>query len=142
MKAPMLPYLLSVAAEAAGIDAAVQAARALGGKRIYIPQKASPNDPLTLAIGIEAAEAICRAMGGEHVEFPKGGAHVHYLIARDLVAKGASANKMVEVLKITYRHARRLRRMVRQVNTGDLVVAMRRPRDPRQIDIEDILRKT
>lgn len=142
--APALPHLLRVASDAAGIDAVVALSRALGGKRIYIPKSAAPNDPLVLAAGQDAADAICRAIGGEHVEFPKGDAAVHYLIAEALVEKRMSANEMVAILKITYRHARRLRRQILRAKAGPRghagpAFVRQRVRDLRQIDIDDIL---
>jgi hypothetical protein len=138
---PALPALLRIAFDAAGIDAVLKASAALGGKRIYIPREIRPNDPLTLAMGADAARAISAAYGGEYVEFPKGAAAVRLHLVIGLTQNRASANEIAKAMKITYRQARRLRKLARAMKGLPPIKVRERPRDPRQIDIEDYLHR-
>ena len=140
MSAPALPKLLRMIADEAGMEAAVRAAQALGGKRIYISCDPKPGDPLVLTIGLEAARAVGDVAGGDAIEFPRGAANLRYLMAAQLVEDKASANQMAVALKSTYRWARELRK---RIMDGRPVKIAHRPRqvDPRQTDIETHLRQ-
>ncbi len=134
-----MPELLRVAADAGGIEAVRGLARALGGKRVYVPKTAGDNHPLVLFGGRPAAEAIMKAIGGEHVEFPKGEAAIRFTIAVAMVEQDKSDNEIAQGAGITYRHARRLRALIKLGGTVRSGKRRGRKIDPRQIDIEELL---
>lgn len=138
-----LPEALRLAAEAGGIEAAVGLARALGGKTVHIPLRAGAAHPLVVAGGRKAADAIMRQFGGEKMQFPKGGNLVrHALAAEVLSSEDGSLNKAVEVSGL---HVRTVMRLKLQLKNGAAIMPAGKPRaaraaDPRQMDIEDMLR--
>lgn len=68
-----LPGLLQEVADAAGLQAALDLAKACGGTIVYIPAKLSKNDTvLTRAVGRRAAAEICKLRPGENVPVPLG----------------------------------------------------------------------
>lgn len=69
-----LPELLARIAEAAGEDAALLVAKALGGRPFYVP---APHDlkgdhRLVELVGLERARAICTELGHGDVILPRG----------------------------------------------------------------------
>jgi hypothetical protein len=69
-----LPGVLATVAQAAGLHAAVQLAKARGGGRAYIPapQAIHARHWLAQAVGLDAALAIAQALGSGEVEVPLG----------------------------------------------------------------------
>lgn len=129
-----LPELLALAGEAGGIEAARGLAKAFGGKRIWIPKKASDGHPLVVAAGRKAANVVMQRYGGEQVQFPNGKRALNKLVVEKMADQ--STNMIAAALGLTYRQAHRLRKA--------LGPAGQKPRkrisDPRQLDIEDLIR--
>lgn len=69
-----LPGVLAQVAQAAGLEAALQLAKARGGGRAYIPAPTALHERhwLVLAVGSHAARAIAAQLGGGEVEVPLG----------------------------------------------------------------------
>jgi transposase len=92
--------------------------------------------------GRAAADAVARYHGGEVIEFPSARNVVNLLIARAMVAGGASHNDVQKALGVSWRTARRIRdRLLKQ---GIPQLDMQPVKDPRkhnpnQIDLEDLL---
>lgn len=129
-----LPRLLEIAGRAGGLDAVRGLSKAFGGKRAFIPKKAGDNHPLVVAAGRKAANAVMREYGGEQVQFPKGKRALTRLVVEAMADKSANAVGMA--LGVTYRQAQRLKKQ------GGVEAPPRKPKgDPRQIDIDDILKR-
>ena len=141
MSKAAFPHLLRVIVDAAGVDAAVRAAKVLGGNRIYIARNPKPNDPLVLAVGPEAAAKIAEDVGGLDIEFPRGQAAIRRHLTAELSNAGLSDNELAGVLKSTYRWARELKK--RELAGRPAKVAHRpRRTDERQLDIEAFIKKS
>jgi len=69
-----LPGVLATVAQAAGLQAAVQLAKARGGGRAYIPSPEALHAKhwLVQAVGTDAALAVTQALGSGEVEVPLG----------------------------------------------------------------------
>lgn len=113
--APYIPALLNAVTAAAGFEAAVKLARAFKGKRINIPRTIEPNHPIVLTIGQKGAEAVVKAAGGHRVEMPTAKATLRLMIAAEMVAKDETINAIAARTGVTWRHARRLRTLVRKL---------------------------
>lgn len=131
-----LPELLAIAGKVGGVEAVRALAKAYGGKRTWIPKKAGDHHPLVVAAGRKAANAIMRHYGGEQVQFPKGKAALTRLIIAEMA--DLSANKIAAALGVTYRQAQRLKK---QGGNSGAPKPRKAAGDPRQLDIEDILKR-
>jgi len=85
-----LPTVLAEIADAAGIDAAIDLARAYGGQTVYVPSRPKPDHWLVDTVGREAAEKIC-----DHYRVRDSGARLLIPLARPsllaaVLARGAS----------------------------------------------------
>ena len=140
-KLPPLPRILRRAHEIGGIDAVVKLSRALGGRYVAIPlNPVGANHPLSIA-GEKVAQMLVEEFGGAHVEIPKGGAHLRVLIAAQVIERKGSNNDIAQEAGVTWRHAKKLRRIVR--GGAKMPARTGRPvrRDPAQIDLEGILKR-
>ena len=71
----VLPELLQIVADAAGLDAAIRLAALKGGRMVYIPVPDNDLDSdhwLVKTIGHEAAKRIMELYGGTRVNIPLG----------------------------------------------------------------------
>lgn len=138
--APLADLLMVV--HRAGGESAVRAfTKALGGKLVYIPKKATPNQALALAAGMKVAEAVVAAYGGDRIAIPKGRAALRRLVAAEIEANGGSLNTLAVAADVSFSRARQLRREARaQLKAGKIVVPARKAQT-RQMDIEDFLAK-
>ena len=135
----ILPEVLGVAFTAGGWPAVQGLVKAFGGKRMSIPKKATDGHPLIVAAGRQAGDAIMYRWGGNpKFQFPRATHSLKLLVVQAF--GNLSANELADKMGCTYRHAQALRKeamggKLRARSKGRLGIA----RDPRQIDIEDIL---
>ena len=104
-----LPGVLGWIAEEVGREAAVQLARAYGGRSIYVPKNPRADCKLSKCVGQNAAMAISRKIGAGDLEIPQGafrgpGARRRHI--RDLVARGMTHSQIAEKLDVTERTVR------------------------------------
>jgi hypothetical protein len=86
MNAPARSVVLDEIAAAIGAEATYDLARALGGRRIYVPREIGPGHPIAVAIGGEAAALLADHFYGTDLNIPirQGrAARVHALAARE-----------------------------------------------------------
>jgi hypothetical protein len=141
-KAQGLPDVLRRVHAIGGHEAVLKFAHAFGGRRFFVPvQPVSPGHPLAIA-GKDVAAMLVEEFGGNHVEFPKGGAHIRLMIAREVIARKGSNNEIAQAAGVTWRWAKKLRRLARNPKgtPSPRTVGRPRARDARQIDIDDLLR--
>jgi hypothetical protein len=138
---PPLPELLRVACEAGGMEAVQALSDAFGGKQMTLPRRCGDDHPLVQVAGREVADAICVRFGGSgQIEFPRGVKALRMWLAADaLINQGATLNRLVSLLHVSHREARRLKKKIAQGGAAvtDASSPRARKRDPRQIDIED-----
>lgn len=140
---PPLPKLLRVACKVGGMEAVQALSEVFGGKQIKIPKRCGDDHPLVQAGGRAVADAICAAFAPDQVEFPRGGKTLRMWIAATMLDEGATMNELVAALRISHREARRLKKKIEK--GGGTITApapKSRPRDPRQMDIEDLVPAT
>lgn len=135
--------VLVLVANAGGIDAARALVRHFGGRQLYVPRNAMPdNHELVVAIGRAAAEVLRDAYGGEILIVPVG-RDLRLDIAAEAVEKsgGRARNAIVQALGCSYWTAKRILRRLKKDVPRDATVPTKaaRRRDPRQIDLEDLL---
>lgn len=83
-------------------EAAAQALIAeLGGGRIYVPQRARPEDRLSGLVGLDAAQKLGRIYGGERLEIPNPPLRRRKIL--DLRRRGASIEGIARELGCTRR---------------------------------------
>lgn len=143
-RSPSLPHILYAAAEAGGPEAVLKLAKAIGGRRFYIPSQPPPrNHPLVLAAGQKVADAVVKVAGGRLVDFPKGAHAVHTMMAAKIIADGGTNEDIRAATGITYRTAARLRAQLKQGLDWGRLKGLKVERsgrgDPRQIDIDEWL---
>jgi hypothetical protein len=121
-----LPGLLAEIAEVAGLDAALMLAERVGGTRVSIPARATPDHWLVELVGRKAADAICdqfrtlsaegREAGARHVVIPRGPAgcltKARRRLAEELIA-GTSAREAARRAGLSERAAFRMRARMR-----------------------------
>lgn len=66
-----LPTSLRRIARLSSVGAAVQLARAFGGRYLYVPQQTRHDHPIALAVGLAAAHAISGEWGGGWLYVPR-----------------------------------------------------------------------
>jgi Mor family transcriptional regulator len=57
-------------AEAIGTSAAAKVVAEFGGRRLYVPRRAHPEDALARLIGARAAAELARVFGGDRIMIP------------------------------------------------------------------------
>ncbi len=145
IRQPELPLMHRIALDAGGMDAALGLARALGGQKVYIPLKLGNNQlhALISAAGRKAADAITREFGGDWHVVPTMHALRRPLAIALLAEDKLSANEISKLTGLHYTHVKRLRSHLRFGLIGadiPLPRMKRRAADPRQMDLEDIIK--
>lgn len=101
-------------ADILGRDAARTFTSVLGGQRIYIPAKATPEHKIARAIGLRGMEMLCAARAGETLTLPNGR---QKLTARrraeKLLASGKSLAQVADACTISIRYAEQIASDVR-----------------------------
>ena len=115
-----LPHILQEVADIAGLGAALQLARAYGGRELYVPQRPTPK--LVGEIGQKAADALAQLYPNENIMVPlgpEGALKRARKIAAEALARGASAGEAALLSGFTertmYNHKARRRA---KVDTG------------------------
>ncbi len=137
--------VLVLVANAGGIEAARALVRHFGGRQLYVPRNAVPdNHELVIAIGRAATEVLRDEFGGEILIVPVG-RDLRLDIAAEAVEKsgGRARNAIVQALGCSYSTAKRILRRLKKDIPRDACQPTKKPvrRDPRQIDIEDYLQR-
>lgn len=99
-----LPFILAQVQEIAGLDAALQLARARGGRRMYCP--ATPTPELIIQIGEGAANALSQLYPNEMINVPLGpygAAQAARRIADGAIRDGASLSEAARLSGLTER---------------------------------------
>lgn len=137
-----LPKILAVVFRAGGWLAVHGLVKTMGGKRIRVPRmKVGDHHPLVAAAGRAAADIIVEIYGDKrNVEIPRGGHSLKLMLVRENAS--LSDNELARLMGCTYRHASNLRKEAQAGGSGLRGKRGRRPapRDPRQIDLEDLLK--
>ncbi|QCI65648.1 hypothetical protein [Phreatobacter stygius] len=127
--------LQPIAAEV-GVDAARALVTHFGGTRLYVPK--IWRDSLDLnVIGVDAAKDLCRLFGPEKIDIPKvaySAASLQRLTLR-LRGKGLSNAEIARAVGLSWRT------VTRYTHRAPLPAKRQRATDPRQIDIEDLIRQ-
>jgi len=89
-----LPHALRVLAEAAGEEAALTIALALGGTRLSVPRRVA-GSKLESVVGLDAAERIAQQLGGAYLTIPQARRQVSDWLRE----RGWSQEKRANVLK-------------------------------------------
>lgn len=99
-----LPHLLRQVAERAGMEAALQLARARGGRRLYVPETPTPH--FIGAVGHGAAVALSELYPNEYVVVPLGPTGACYNAARiadEAIARDLSTPEIARLSGLTER---------------------------------------
>jgi hypothetical protein len=136
--------VLVLVANAGGIEAAKKLVKHFGGRRIYVPgQTMADNHELVVALGRPAALALQDGFGRESLVVPRG-RDLKLDIAAEAVEKatGSHRHAIAAALGVSYSTAKRILRKLKRDLPRDPNAPPAPPkrRDPRQIDIEDLLR--
>jgi DNA-binding NarL/FixJ family response regulator len=115
-----LPGLLQEFADVIGLDAALRIARAVGGIRVYIPERVDHNHWLSHAIGRELADKLCANFGGGALEVPIGpeGERAtrerrHAEMILEMTLQGLSSTVIAQRLRLSDRTVRTHRSLLR-----------------------------
>lgn len=114
-----LPHLLREVAEIAGIDAALQLARARGGRKLYVPEH--PTSGLVAEIGEAAADALTTLYGRDTVVVPlgpTGSAKVARRAVAEALGRGCSAAEAAVIGGVTTRTVHNIRRRRREAQNS------------------------
>jgi hypothetical protein len=135
--------VLVLVGNAGGIEAAKALVKHFGARRLYIPNLMPDNHEIVLAIGRRAADVLRDEYGGQLIVVPKG-RDLRLDIAADAIASAPSARRaaIARALGVSYWHAKRILKQLRSdLPRDDSFAALPRGRrkDPRQIDLEDLL---
>lgn len=103
-----LPPLLQEVARIAGDAAAIEIARRLGGRSMYVPQNPRANHKLSRVVGAKAAAVIGQHFGGATVAWPKAKGVLNRHDARWLAGRGWSVPRIARQLNLTEHYARSL----------------------------------
>jgi DNA-binding NarL/FixJ family response regulator len=104
MSSAPLPQILAEVAEIAGLDAALRLAQARGGRRLYVPQKPTPD--FVAEIGEPAALALSKLYANETISVPLGPTGAVKQAKRavhEALARGLSAGDAARVAGVTER---------------------------------------
>lgn len=139
LQLPPLPEMLRVACKVGGMEAVQALSEVFGGRKVIIPNHCGDDHPLVQTAGRAVADALSDRWGGMQLEFPRGVPALRVWFAATLLKDGATLNDLVTELRITHRRARQLKK---KIERGEVTVAKKAgaKRDPRQIDIEDLLK--
>ena len=123
-----LPGILQEIAEAAGLEAALEIARAKGGTIAYFPARPGPRHWLSAAVGHDKARAIGRALapGQSGIELlvpmgPSASQAARWRRMRELIDAGGSAAQIARAVGCHSRTVKKHRNG--QVPTADAVLA-------------------
>lgn len=141
--------MLVLVANAGGIEAARGLVKHFRGKLLYVPGHNTvvpDNHELILAIGRPATVALQDAYGGTYVSVPVG-RDLRLDMAADAASAAAAAGDseryaIARALDVSYATAKRFLKKLKSGARAGADTAAPPPRkgDPRQIDIEDLLR--
>ena len=107
----LLPPVLRIVAQAAGIAAALRLVEQRGGVAVYVPHSAQAGHELATLVGLAGLQALCRAYPGEHVVVPMARAALTEIRNRQLRADRASSS--VRDLSLRYGlHRRRVQQIL------------------------------
>lgn len=110
----LLPPVLRIVAQAAGIAAALRLVEQRGGVAVYVPLTAQAGHELATLVGLEGLQALCRAYQGQHLVVPMARAALTEIRNRQLLADRA-AGKSVRDLSLLYNlHRRRVQQILRE----------------------------
>lgn len=126
-------------AESLGMETASALVEHFGGGRVWIPQQWREDHPLNI-IGEDRARQLCEHFGPSGLDVPKSliAHEARFGVIRQLEKEGVSRLEIARRLGLTDRTIRRdLRR-----SGASRVTSRRATRfiDPRQIDLEDLLK--
>lgn len=102
------PGILARIADLCGSDAAEQIARAMGGRRCYLPIHPSSQHPVARVLGHKAALLIAQHCGPGQVDIPRAARWLHSIDVRLLYDQGLSQRDVATRLQLTERHVGRL----------------------------------
>lgn len=66
-----LPGSLGEVVDAIGIDAALRLVEQLGGTRLYVPERMTPNHPVVALLGHKHAYTLASQFGGDQIILPR-----------------------------------------------------------------------
>ena len=124
---PRLPGILAKIADVAGIDAALEVARARGGTDAYFPARPGASHWLTQAVGREAAIAICRVLvsgKGDKLLVPMGPTSsqaARWRRIHEMIDEGHSTRTVARAVGVDYSTVKRHKRGA--VKTASATVA-------------------
>lgn len=136
-----LPEVFSVVLKAGGWEALERFAKVLGGRRVHIPVRPVGDHHLLVAAGGRAvADALVARYGGRDkwLQIPRGSHSLKLLWLKDNL--DMTNNEVARTLGCTFRHVSNLRKETQVGGNKRPRGRPAAPRDPRQIDLEDLLR--
>lgn len=71
LDAEQLPSSLHDVIDAIGIDAALRLVEHLGGTRLYVPERMTPDHPIVALLGHKHAYALAEHFGGDQIILPR-----------------------------------------------------------------------
>lgn len=103
-----LPYMLSLVADALGIEAVLELSREMGGEECSIPAVAEGSN-LAERVGLDVAQILCENFSGQ-VYIPKW-KDPDWVARRRIIQNNpnASANALVRMTGLSVRQVRRIR---------------------------------
>jgi hypothetical protein len=66
-----LPGSLGDVVDAIGVDAALRLVECLGGTRLYVPERMTPEHPIVALLGHKNAYALANQFGGDQIILPR-----------------------------------------------------------------------
>lgn len=108
----LLPPVLRIVAQAAGIAAALRLVEQRGGVAVYVPHSAQAGHELATLVGLAGLQALCKAYPGEHLVVPMARAALTEIRNRQLRADRANGSSVRE-LSLGYNlHRRRVQQIL------------------------------
>ena len=109
----------------AGRAVLCEVAKRLGGRRLFIPKKCRPGNPLAAIIGDDAMAELIELIGGcTYVTVPYLKHFRRCLQVEDLVKDGKSSAQIAEIVGL---HLRTVIRMQKKLKHGEVTPIRRRP---------------
>lgn len=107
----LLPPVLRIVAQAAGIAAALRLVEQRGGVAVYVPHSAQAGHELATLVGLAGLQALCKAYAGEHFVVPMARAALTEIRDRQLRAERSTSS--VRDLALRYHlHRRRVQQIL------------------------------
>jgi len=106
----LLPPMLRLVAQAAGIAAALRLVEKRGGVAVYVPHAAAPGHELATLVGLAGLQALCSAYPGEHLMVPMARAALTEIRNRQLRAdrETMSVSRLALRYQLTHRRVQQI----------------------------------